>query len=91
MIPVVRTTAELSPHTHARAKAYAAHYGQSLASAIGDLTAYALQQAMPEEPDIRVDPLTGFPYLVMNLGYKVTSEDVARIIQEGEDWDAGIR
>jgi hypothetical protein len=64
---------------HRRARDLAERRGQSLSAVIADLTIRGLAQI--EAPvQIRTDQRSGFP--VVSIGRPVTSDDVARILDE---------
>lgn len=75
----MRTTVDLPPAVLRRARELAAQRGASLSSVVAELTARGLGQL--DEPIIlTTDPVSGFP--VITLGRRVTSEDVARALDD---------
>jgi len=80
MILDMRTTVDLPPAVHQRALRLAQSRGQSLSATIADLTVRGLAQ-LDEPLEIRVDERTGFPVVSFG-GPKITSEDVARILDD---------
>lgn len=78
----MRTTVDLPPAVHRRAVELAKQRGDSLSATIADLTRQGLNQI--EAPfEIHISERTGFPYIDRGRG-PVTSEDVARLIDEDE-------
>lgn len=75
----VRTTIDLPDPVHRRAKELAAARGQSLSSFVADLAVRGLA-AVGEPVQITRDPISGLP--TMSLGYQVTSEQVARALED---------
>ncbi|MGO1317167.1 MAG: hypothetical protein ACTMIR_09050 [Cellulomonadaceae bacterium] len=75
----MRTTVELPPAVHRRARELADRRGQSLSAVIADLTMRGLAQ-LDAPVDLRVDDASGFP--TISIGRKITSEDVARTIED---------
>lgn len=76
----MRTTVDLPPAVHRRAKELAHRTGRSLSHTIADLTARALDQLDDDVPLDR-DPRTGAP--VVHLGRVTTAEDVERLWDDG--------
>lgn len=77
----MRTTVDLPPYVHRRAKELAQQNGRSLSAEISDLVSRSLQAqepALPEETDLR----TGLPQL--RIGRAITSEDVAAFLAEDD-------
>jgi predicted transcriptional regulator len=75
----MRTTVDLPPAVHRRARELAERRGQSLSAVIADLAVRGLAQI--ETPvQVRIDQRSGFP--VVSIGRTVTSDDVARILDE---------
>lgn len=75
----MRTTVDLPPAVHRRAAELAKTRGMSLSAMLAELTARGLSQF--EEPlVVRVDAATGFP--VVSVGRRVTSEDVAGMLDD---------
>ncbi len=79
MMQNVRTTVDLPPAVHRRAQDLAASRGQSLSAVIAELTIRGLGQ-LDEPVRIEVDPRSGFP--VMSFGGSITSEDVAKALDD---------
>lgn len=75
----MRTTIDLPDAVHRRAKELAAARGQSLSSFVADLAVRGLS-AVGEPVQITQDPISGLP--TVNLGYKVTSEEVAQALDD---------
>ena len=75
----VRTTVDLPPAVHRRARALAAARGQSLSAVLAELTVRGLGQ-LDEPVVLRTDERSGFP--VISIGRRVTSEDVAAALDE---------
>lgn len=75
----VRTTTDLPPAIHRRARELAAERGQSLSTVIADLTARGLA-SLGEPVQVSVDTTTGLPSIT--LGRAITSEDVAAILDD---------
>ena len=75
----MRTTVDLPPAVHARARALAAQRHMSLSAVIADLTARGLAE-LDEPRRVFTDPLTGLPYV--DTGRPVTSDEVADILDE---------
>lgn len=70
----MRTTVDLPPGVHRRARELAAIRGQSLSSVVAELTARGLGQ-LDAPVVVRTDEVSGFP--VISVGRQVTSADVA--------------
>lgn len=75
----MRTTVDLPPGVHRRARELALQRGQSLSAVIAELTARGLGQ-LDEPLVVRTDPGSGFP--VISLGRRVTSDDVADALDD---------
>mgnify|MGYP003442056829 FL=1 len=75
----MRTTVDLPPAVHRRARELAASRGQSLSAVLADLTIRGLAQ-IDEPVEFDVDPLTGLP--VLTLGRRFTSEEVADLLDD---------
>lgn len=75
----MRTTVDLPPAVHQRARELALARGQSLSSVIGELTARGLSQ-IDEPVVVRMDAVSGFP--VISVGRRVTSEDVCALLDD---------
>lgn len=78
----MRTTVDLPPAVHRRASELAKARGVSLSATVAELTAQGLGQ-LDEPLVIHVSERTGLPYISRGRG-PVTSEDVARLIDEDE-------
>lgn len=76
---MMRTTVDLPPALHRRARALAKTRGQSLSATLAELTARGLSQ-LDEPVVIRTDDVSGFP--VLSVGRRVTSEDVATVLDD---------
>lgn len=75
----MRTTIDLPPGVHRRARDLAAARGMSLSAVIADLTARGLAQL--EEPvRLVVDDRTGLP--VLRTGTPLTARDVAKALDD---------
>lgn len=77
----MRTTVDLPPALHARASELAKERRTSLSAVLSELVARGFAQS--DEP-LRVDisQTTGLP--VISIGHRVTSEDVAEILDDGQ-------
>lgn len=75
----VRTTVNLPPEVHERAKRLAAQRRQSLSETVAELTIRGLA-SLGESTTISVDPVSGLP--VLKLGRVLTSEDVADALDD---------
>ncbi|WP_415084419.1 hypothetical protein [Micropruina sp.] len=75
----MRTTVDLPPAVHRRARELAARRGQSLSSVIADLTVRGLAQ-LDDPVTLQTDSRTGLP--VLSLGRSVTSADVAEVLDD---------
>lgn len=75
----MRTTVDLPPAVHRRARELAAQRGQSLSAVVADLTVRGLAQ-LDTPVEVRTDPRTGLP--TVSVGRKVTSEDVAELLDD---------
>jgi len=81
MIRSVRTTIELPATVHRQVLADADHHNQSLASTLEYLSRADDVDGSPLD-SIKTDSTSGFPYIDMHLGHVITSEDVARLMDE---------
>ena len=79
MMHPVRTTVDLPPDVHERAKRLAAERRESLSATLADLTIRGLA-SLGEPATVSTDPITGLP--VLTLGRRVTSEDVAEVLDD---------
>lgn len=75
----VRTTVDLPPDVHQRAKRLAAERHQSLSATLADLMIRGLA-SMGEPATVSTDPISGLPTLT--LGRRVTSDDVAAALDD---------
>jgi len=75
----MRTTVDLPPAVHRRARELAAQRGESLSAVLADLTTRGLAQ-LDAPVTLRTDPRSGFP--VLSLGRRVTSAEVAEALDE---------
>ena len=79
MMHTVRTTVELPPAAHRRAREIAEQRGQSLSSVVAELTIRGLAQ-LDDTIEVTTDPVSGFP--MISLGHRITSGDVANALDE---------
>ncbi len=79
MMHTVRTTVDLPPDVHQRAKRLAAERHQSLSATLADLMIRGLA-SMGEPATVSTDPISGLPTLT--LGRRVTSDDVAAALDD---------
>jgi hypothetical protein len=75
----VRTTIDLPPAVHRRARELAAQRGQSLSSVLADLAVRGLAQ-LDAPVELGTDPRTGLP--VLSLGRRITSGEVADVLDD---------
>jgi hypothetical protein len=75
----MRTTVDLPPEVHERAKRLAAERHESLSATLAELTVRGLA-SLGEEASIGTDAVTGLP--VLRLGRRVTSADVAEALDD---------
>lgn len=75
----MRTTVDLPPAVHRRARELAERRGQSLSAVLADLAVRGLAQ-LDEPVQLSVDRRSGFP--VVSIGRKVTSDDVASALDD---------
>jgi hypothetical protein len=75
----MRTTVDLPPAVHRRARELAQARGQSLSATVAELTVRGLSQ-LDDRLVVRTDEVSGFP--VLSVGGRVTSEDVAEALDE---------
>lgn len=75
----MRTTVDLPPAVHRRARELAAVSGRSLSAVIADLTIRGLAQ-LDEPVTVETDPRTGLP--LISIGRTVTSADVADLLDD---------
>ncbi|MDR2347326.1 MAG: hypothetical protein LBD90_01630 [Bifidobacteriaceae bacterium] len=76
----MRTTVDLPPGAHRRAKRLATASGRSLSQVLAELVAVGLASADEPPPDAQVNPTTGL--LTFDLGRSFSSEDVAELIDD---------
>jgi hypothetical protein len=75
----MRTTVDLPPAVHRRARDLAQQRHQSLSAVLADLTIRGLA-TLGEPVQVATDPTSGFP--VFSLGRSVTSADVADALDD---------
>jgi hypothetical protein len=75
----MRTTVDLPPAVHRRAKEIAERRGMSLSAVVAELAARGLIH-LGEPATIAVDERSGFP--VVSVGRRVTSDDVATALDD---------
>ena len=75
----MRTTVDLPPRAHARAKQRAEQRGLSLSAMISELTVRGLAQ-LDTPLSVARDEVTGLP--VISLGRSITAAEVADLIDE---------
>ena len=75
----MRTTVDLPPRAHARAKQLAEQRGLSLSAMISELTVRGLAQ-LDTPLSVARDEATGLP--VISLGRSITAAEVADLIDE---------
>ncbi|WP_344337038.1 ribbon-helix-helix protein, CopG family [Brevibacterium salitolerans] len=75
----MRTTVNLPDDIDARVRALAEERGQSVSAVLVDLAARGLEQ-LSRPIEIRYSEVSGTP--CMDLGRRVTSEEVAELIEE---------
>jgi len=75
----MRTTVDLPPAVHRRARELAQERHQSLSSVVADLAVRGLA-ALGEPLEITTDPTSGFP--VIALGRRITSAEVADALDD---------
>ncbi|PZR51712.1 hypothetical protein DNL40_15200 [Xylanimonas oleitrophica] len=75
----MRTTVDLPPAVHRRAKAIAERRGASLSSVVADLVVRGLAQ-LDEPVAVVTDPVSGFP--AISLGRRITSDEVAELLDD---------
>ncbi len=73
----MRTTVDLPPAAHRRAKELAAARGESLSKVVADLAIRGLAQ-LDTPVEVSTDPRTGMPLL--HVGRRVTDADVAELL-----------
>ncbi|MDO5697808.1 MAG: hypothetical protein Q4G51_07515 [Dermatophilus congolensis] len=75
----MRTTIDLPPAVHRRAKELAEQRGQSLSAVVVDLATRGLAQ-LGEPVKLQIDSRTGLP--VLSIGKPVTSDQVADLLDD---------
>lgn len=75
----MRTTVDLPPAVHQRARELALQRHQSLSTVVADLTARGLA-ALGESLEITTDPTSGFP--LITLGRRITTAEVADALDD---------
>jgi predicted transcriptional regulator len=75
----MRTTVDLPPAVHRRARELAEERHQSLSSVVADLAVRGLA-ALGEPLEVATDPTSGFP--VITLGRRITSAEVADALND---------
>lgn len=76
----MRTTIDLPPALHQRARELAAMRGESVSTVVADLAIRGLAQ-LDEPVRLHIDDRTGLPTL--SIGRKITASDVADALDEG--------
>ncbi|WP_454778514.1 hypothetical protein [Georgenia muralis] len=75
----MRTTIDLPPAVHRRARELAAQRGTSLSAVLVDLTVRGLAQ-LDSPVELLTDEQTGLP--VLSLGRRITSAEVADVLDD---------
>ena len=75
----MRTTVDLPPEVHERAKRLAAERDQSLSATLADLTIRGLA-SLGEPATVTTDPISGLPTLT--LGYRISAQAVAEALDD---------
>jgi hypothetical protein len=75
----MRTTVDLPPAVHRRARELAQERHQSLSTVVADLAVRGLA-ALGEPLEVTTDPTSGFP--VITLGRRITSAEVADALDD---------
>jgi len=75
----MRTTVDLPPDVHERAKRIAEERRQSLSATLADLTVRGLA-SLGEPATISTDPVSGLPTLT--LGHRITAAQVAEALDD---------
>jgi hypothetical protein len=75
----MRTTVDLPPAVHRRARELAERRGESLSAVLADLTVRGLAQ-IDEPVVLSTDPRSGLP--VLSVGRRVTSREVAEALDD---------
>ena len=79
MMHVVRTTVDLPPAVHQRARELALQRGESLSSVVADLTIRGLAQ-LDTPVQLSIDARTGLPTL--SIGRRITDSEVADALDD---------
>lgn len=75
----MRTTVDLPPGVHRRARELAQERGQSLSRVIADLTTRGLA-TLGDPVRVTTSPVSGFP--VISLGRRITADEVADALDD---------
>lgn len=75
----MRTTVDLPPAVHRRARELAAERHQSLSAVVADLTVRGLA-TLGDALELTIEPTSGFP--VITLGRRITSAEVADALDD---------
>jgi hypothetical protein len=75
----MRTTVDLPPAVHRRARELAERRGESLSAVLADLTVRGLAQ-IDEPVVLSTDPRSGLP--VLSVGRRVTSREVTEALDD---------
>ena len=75
----MRTTVDLPPTVHRRARELAEQRGQSLSTVVAELATRGLSQ-LDEPLQITTHPTSGFP--VISIGRSVNAADVAAVLDD---------
>ena len=75
----MRTTVDLPPAAHRRARELAEQRGQSVSAVVAEMTVRGLAQ-LDDTLLVTRDPGSGFP--MISLGRRITSDDVARALDD---------
>ncbi|MGA7836043.1 MAG: hypothetical protein WCA31_12615 [Acidimicrobiales bacterium] len=75
----MRTTVDLPPAVHRRARELAQERHQSLSTVVADLAVRGLA-ALGESLELATDPTSGFP--VITLGRRITTAEVADALDD---------
>lgn len=75
----MRTTVDLPPALHERARQLAADTGRSLSAVIADLTMRGMVQ-LDEPLSVSIDEETGIP--MVSIGRRITAAEVAAILDD---------
>ncbi|QDO87423.1 hypothetical protein FNH13_02970 [Ornithinimicrobium ciconiae] len=75
----MRTTVDLPPSVHQRARRLAAEQGRSLSAVVAELTTRGLAQ-LDAPAVLTLDELTGLP--VLSIGRPISTDEVAEILDD---------